>query len=117
MGLVKLADAHPGMVLAGDARDRTGRLLLRKGLPITEGAVRVFRMWGVGQLDVVGVGPSAEEPVPDPPVDEATVAEARAPTDVLFRHTNRHHPMVAELMRLSSDRLSVRLARATRRDP
>jgi hypothetical protein len=117
MGLVKLADAHPGMVLASDARDRTGRLLLRKGLAITESAVRVFQMWGVGQIDVEGIGPLPEHAVPDPPVDEATVEQARAQTDVVFRHTDRSHPMIAELMRLSSDRLAVRLARATRHDP
>jgi hypothetical protein len=117
MGLIKLADAHAGMVLARDARDRTGRLLLRKGLAITEGAMRVFRMWGVGQIDVEGVGPTPDVPVPVPPVDEATLEEARVQTDDLFRHTNRQHPMVSELMRLSSDRLAARLARATRRDP
>jgi hypothetical protein len=117
MGLVKLADAHPGMVLARDVRDRTGRLLLRKGLAVTESAMRVFRMWGVGQVDVEGVGSSPEEPISAPAVDEATLEEARAQTDDLFRHTNRQHPMVSELMRLSSDRLAARLARATRRDP
>jgi hypothetical protein len=115
--VVKLADIRPGMVLAQDARDDNGRLLLRQGQAVSEHALRIFRMWGVDELDVEGTEPSSAEPAVDPAVETTILAQARAQSEELFRHTNRRHPMITELHRLSSERMARKLGKASRRDP
>lgn len=115
MATIKLDEAQPGMVLASDARDRTGRLLLKSGHEITEKALKVFRMWGVTELSIEGTEEAAEPP-PKPAAQsfppEVLEAASNRMAD-LFCHTDRSHPMIAELLRLSTTRLAERLARAS----
>jgi hypothetical protein len=99
------------MVLTKDVRDRRGRLLLSAGQEVTSQALRVFRMWGVTELDVNGPerGPDS---TPAAPPDPERVAAAAAEAERLFRHANRAHPVVAELFRLVAVQRAVRPCRA-----
>ncbi len=102
MGLVKLDDAQPGMVLGREVRDRSGRLLLGGGHEITDKALKILRMWGVSEVDIEGLE-TAVEPV-DPVIDPAVMEQARARVDLLFRHADIGHAMIAELARISTER-------------
>jgi len=106
MGSIGLEDVRPGMVVAGDVRDTTGRLLLRAGQEVTERALRVLRMWGVAEVDVEGAGAARALPAADTG-DEAS-ARVRDHVDRLFQHADGDHAFVAELKKVALRRLARR---------
>lgn len=113
MATIRLDDAQPGMVLAEDARDRTGRLLLKSGHELTEKALKVFRMWGVSEVHVEGAEEEADSAPPAahlPSLPPEVVEAASTRMTHVFRHADGRHPMVAELFRLATARLAARLA-------
>jgi hypothetical protein len=101
MGMIRLQEARAGMVLAADVHDRTGRRLMVAGQETDDRALRVLRMWGVAELDVVGVEAVAAQASPAEPVDPAKSARLRREAEDLFRHTDRAHPAMAELFLLA----------------
>jgi hypothetical protein len=102
---IRLEMARAGMILASDVRDRRGRLLLPAGHETTPRALRIFRMWGVTELEVEGFhGAGLAEP--EPPIPPARLEAARRRAEELFRQADRRHPLVAELFRLATLRLA-----------
>jgi hypothetical protein len=98
--MINIVDVRPDMVLAADVKDRHGHVLLREAEIVTEKHVKIFKMWGVTELDVKGV---------DQEVIEARAAEEFSPELLLaaervaqerFRHADGDDPVVRELMRL-----------------
>jgi hypothetical protein len=55
MGIINLEDIQVGMLLAGDIKERSGRVLLAGGSEITEKHLRVFKMWGITEADIKNV--------------------------------------------------------------
>lgn len=102
---IPLESAQPGMVLAGDVRDRRGRLLLAAGRELTPQALRIIRMWGVTELDVAGAGPESVVE-PEAPIAPARLDAARDRAEQMFRHAGHEHPVLAELFRLATLRLA-----------
>lgn len=100
---MRLDDARPGMVLAADVKDRRGRLLLTAGREVTTHALRVFRMWGVTEVEVVGCEPPAAD---DGPADLVRLEAARAHLAECFRYADRAHPAIVELFELAAHRLA-----------
>jgi HD-like signal output (HDOD) protein len=98
MGSVRLKMIKPGMVLAEDVRDTKGRLLLMKGKPVETEHVRIFKMWGIPQVEIVGA-PGDAAAAPCPPVDPAWLATVTRETEELFDLTDRTHPAVQEIFR------------------
>jgi HD-like signal output (HDOD) protein len=96
MGTVRIKMLKPGMVLADDVRDIRGRLLLTRGRPVGPEHIRIFKMWGIPQVEIMGLGGDAE-PAPAPPPDPAWLAAVRRETERLFRHTQQEHPAVIEM--------------------
>ena len=54
MGVIPTSKLESGMVLAGEVEDVNGRLLLAKGEEIQPSHIRVLKMWGVSEVDIVG---------------------------------------------------------------
>ena len=102
MGKVAIENIEIGMVLAGDVQDRSGRMLLGAGAELTQKHLVIFRTWGVLEADIAGQGNS--EPADQIPVDvdPLELAAAEQALTSLFRHTNRAHPAIIELMRLAA---------------
>lgn len=96
MGTIRLKKVKPGMVLADDVRDVKGRLLLARGKPIGPEHIRIFKIWGIPQLEVLGAQETAE-PTPALPVDPARLEMMRTQAEALFRHTDREHPAIEEI--------------------
>ncbi len=71
MGTVRVGDLRPGMVLARPALDKTGHVILRDGLPLTDKHVQLLTSWKVEGVDVVGVN--------DVPLAELEAAAASDP--------------------------------------
>jgi len=105
MGLVRTDRVRPGMIVARDVRDLCGRLLLSQGQPISDRHVRIFKIWGVIEVDVEGEWESDRE-------EEASVDDAAGPDSEeweervrqralkVFLHEDLEHPAVKELFRL-----------------
>ncbi len=96
MGTLRFNKVQPGMVLAGDVMDRTGRVILRAGVKLTALHLKTLKFWGVTEADIQGAENEKGEGKSEIPVAvEAGLKEA-------FRHTNQTHPAMKELFRLSS---------------
>lgn len=100
MAVSGIQNLQPQMILAADVQNRYGRLIAQKGTVLTEKLIRVFKIWGVVEVDVHGNGDvkrnSLKEPeAPPVPEESAAVVEKR------FIHTDRSHPAVRALMEIA----------------
>lgn len=84
------------MVLADDVRDIKGRLLLSRGKPIGPDHIRIFKIWGIPQVEVAGV-PADEAPAAPVPIDPVWLEAARLETERRFILAERDHPAVREI--------------------
>ena len=57
MGLISISELKPDMVLAGDLKDLSGRLLVGKGTVLTPKSIKICKMWGVIEADIEGISP------------------------------------------------------------
>lgn len=98
MPLLPLDQLTIGMVIDSDVKDRSGRLLLRAGVELSERTLKVLRTWGIAGVSVAG-GEEAAQSAEPPPVDlpPHIEAAARERVDDLFRHVDRGHPVAALL--------------------
>lgn len=101
VGAVSIENIETGMVLASDVRDRSGRMLLVAGAELTQKHLVIFRTWGVLEADIAGHGDDVADQTPAD-VDPIQLAAAEGMLIPLFRHTNRGHPAIMELMRLAA---------------
>lgn len=101
MGKVAIDSMEVGMILAGDVRDRSGRMLLGAGAELTAKHLVIFRTWGVLEADIEGHGDAAADTIPMD-IDPSELAAAERAVAPLFRNTNREHPAIRELMRLAA---------------
>ncbi len=110
MGLLKVDDFKPGMVLAADLKSPQGRMLLPKGSVISEKHIRTCKIWGIVEGDIVGE--DARKPGNQPAVlDPALLERARKLAKSSFSLTDVRHPMVREAARLFIERTALGLGR------
>jgi HD-like signal output (HDOD) protein len=109
MAAVRIKKLKPGMVIADDVRDIKGRLLLARGKPIGPDHIRIFKIWGIPQVEIAGA-PEGEAAAPAP-IDPARLEAARQETERLFALTESDHPAVKEIFNQAV------LYRATRSTP
>jgi hypothetical protein len=102
VGKVAIENVETGMVLASDVLDRSGRMLLGSGAELTQKHLVIFRTWGVLEADIEGHG--SDDSVDSIPadVDPLELAAAEREVALLFKHTNRKHPAIIELMKLAT---------------
>jgi HD-like signal output (HDOD) protein len=96
----------PGMVLAEDVRDIKGRLLLMKGKAIGTEHLRIFKMWGIPQIEIAGEPGDAAAPAHA--VDPERLEKVAQETEPLFVCADRAHPAVREIFRLAVDHRAAR---------
>ena len=107
MARINLEDIRPGMVLASDAKDRNGRILLGAGNELTDKHLKIFKMWGITDADIKNVGTEEVAALSASRFEPELLKEAENQIRERFRHTNLEHPFNQELCRL----LTMRLAR------
>jgi HD-like signal output (HDOD) protein len=100
MGTVRTKQLKLGMVLADDVRDVKGRLLLTKGKPIGPEHIRIFKIWGIPQVQILGAQGENQDPVA-PPADPGRLETVRKETEFVFRYTDRDHPAMREIFTLA----------------
>ena len=99
MGMVHVDNLEADMVLSEDVKDINSRLLLVKGQKIQSKHIRVFKIWGITEVSIVGDqdGEKSSEPNIDPDKLEKITEE----TKYMFKHVDLSHPAIQELFRIS----------------
>jgi len=100
LGKVIINKLTPGMILGEDVRDRSGRLLLGSGTPLTERHLYILRTWGVIEVDITGADDDSLDPNSANSIDSARWAAIEREIAPLFHYTDKSHPAVMELMRM-----------------
>ncbi len=61
MTKIPTRNIHPGMIVKNDVKDRNGRILLPQNSSIEEKHIRVFKMWGIFEVDIEQSEDDSEE--------------------------------------------------------
>jgi HD-like signal output (HDOD) protein len=99
MGIVHVNKLEPGMMLSEDVRDINSRLLLTKGQKIQAKHIRIFKIWGITEVGVVGQGQNKINAEID--FDPEKLDRIAEETKYLFKHVDLSHPVIKELFRIS----------------
>lgn len=100
MGMINLGDLQLNMILARDVVESSGELLAPAGEKIAERHLRIFKKWGIAEVDVEGVTREEVFNQATEQLDTAALKEAEAVVRELFRHTDLTNPAISELMRI-----------------
>jgi putative nucleotidyltransferase with HDIG domain len=86
------------MVLADEVRDVNGRLLLAKGEEIQPAHIRVFKIWGVSEVNIIGEVETKDSAEAD--IDPDVLKKTKDYTSLIFRHVDLDHPALKVLFDL-----------------
>jgi HD-like signal output (HDOD) protein len=100
MGIIHVDHLKENMVLSEDVRDLNTRLLLAKDLKIQSKHIRILKIWGITQVNVVAGELDDEEPATKE-IDPEVLERLNERTKHLFHHVDIEHPAMKELFRLS----------------
>lgn len=89
---VALERLRDGVVLAGDVRDASGRLLLTKGQPIDVGQIRLLKIWGVPEVLVREQDQAFATQREDN--DESRRSRVERTVKTIFQHVDAGHPAI-----------------------
>jgi HD-like signal output (HDOD) protein len=99
MGFVAVDNLEQGMIIGEDVRDINTRLLLSKGQKIDFKHIRVLKIWGVTEVNVVGAqSDRAAEMVLADPQKERRIKDV---LDTVFKHVNLKNPILNEIYRIA----------------
>lgn len=101
MGRLNLDEISPGMTLASDVLDRSGRVLLKSGLQVTEKHLTILKQWGITDADILGVDRDEINAKTIESFDQDILTACETEKRELFHHADMSHPINQELFRLS----------------
>jgi HD-like signal output (HDOD) protein len=99
MEAVQTDKLKPGQILAEEVRDINGRLLLASGNEIQSNHIRIFKIWGISEVNVAGSSGSKEKF--DPMLDPALVEQAVENMKLLCSHVDMEHPAIREIFKIA----------------
>jgi hypothetical protein len=102
MRKIRLEQLTPGMKLAQDVINFSGQVLLYKGNPLQPKDIKNFKAWGILEVVVENSSLKSSNALNNKEVDAKILLEAQSEISDLFRNSNISHPVIAELMRLST---------------
>ena len=105
MGLTHINDLKPGMVLDTEVRDINGRLLLKKDKKIQASHIRIFKIWGVTEVNIQGN--NGNKNVVADPASPERIEKIKENTEDLFRYVDLEHPAIKEIYRISVEFRSI----------
>jgi HD-like signal output (HDOD) protein len=97
MGFVAVDNLEQGMIIGEDVRDINTRLLLSKGQKIDPKHIRVLKIWGVTEVNIVGA--QLDRPLNVPPADPEKERRVKHILDTVFKQLNLENPIINELYR------------------
>ncbi len=99
MGIVPIKKLTPGMILADDARDVNGRLILAKDKKIHSVHIRKFKIWGITEVNIyTDITLKGELELND---NSETIEKTKERVKYIFSHNDLAHPVAKEIFRLS----------------
>jgi hypothetical protein len=100
MGIINLENISPGMILAANVQERSGRILISSGTEITEKHLHILRTWGVTEADIQGASKEDLEAQALSQIDPVLIRKVEEQAKSLFRHLDPQDAVVRELYRL-----------------
>ena len=100
MGVVHVDNLETGMVLSEDVKDINSRLLLTKGQKLQSKHIRIFKIWGITEVGVVGENQNKKNST-GINIDPDKLDRITEETKYLFKHVDLSHPVIKELFRIS----------------
>jgi HD-like signal output (HDOD) protein len=88
-----------GQVLAEEVRDINGRLLLSRGHTIEANHIRIFKIWGISEVTLVGA--DRHDDTSDGSLDPAMIEQTKKNLEALFCHVDLEHPAIKEIHRIA----------------
>lgn len=95
MGFVSVEELKQGMILSEDVRDINSRLLLSKGQKIASNHLRILKIWGVAEVNVVGS--SKYPPTCAQEVDPEKLQKATAAVDAVFKNLDKGNKTIQQI--------------------
>ena len=102
MRKIRLEQLAAGMRLAQDVVNFSGQVLLYKGNPLQPKDIKNFKAWGVIEIAIEGTSSDSSNTLNNNRIDTNLLVESQNEISNLFCHSNLSHPVIAELMRLST---------------
>ena len=99
MGIVPTNKLKPGLILAEEARDVNGRLVLAKGKKIQTFHIKKFKIWGITEVNIYDDIVFKHEL--DLNNNSETIEKTKERLEYIFSHNDLEHPAVKEIFRLS----------------
>lgn len=99
---VRLEQLTAGMRLAQDVVNFSGQVLLYKGNPLQPKDIKNFKAWGIIEIIVESSPLNSSNSLDNNRIDAKLLVEAQNEISSLFQHSNTSHPVISELMRLST---------------
>ncbi|GAG45160.1 unnamed protein product, partial [marine sediment metagenome] len=99
MGSIHINKLKPGMVIDAEVRDINGRLLLKRDKEIQSAHIRIFKIWGITEVNIRGNNGSKGASAG--PADPELIEKIKENTRDLFRHVDLEHPAIKEIFRIS----------------
>jgi hypothetical protein len=99
MGIIHINKLKPGMVLDQEVRDINGRLLLNSQKEIQSSHIRIFKTWGVTEVNIRG--DNGNRDTSTGPEDPQLIEKMKEKTKELFQHADLEHPAIKEIFRIS----------------
>ena len=97
--VVPTENIKSGQVLAEEVRDINGRLLLSKGHTIEANHIRIFKIWGISEVNLVGA--DRHDNTSDPLIDPTMIEQTKKSVKALFCQMDLEHPAVKEIYRIA----------------
>jgi len=102
MRKLRIDQIKAGMKLAQDVINFSGQVLLYKGNPLQPKDIKNFKAWGVMEVAVENNSLGDSGPMNNNRIDTKLLIEAQSEISDLYRYSNLSHPVISELMRLST---------------
>ncbi|MGD8264759.1 MAG: HDOD domain-containing protein [Desulfobacterales bacterium] len=99
MGAIHTDRLRPGLILAEDVQDINGRLLLTKGQVIQPKHIRIFKIWGISEVNIIDDAQSNAELQAEGHTENIEQVENVVKT--VFSHTDLEHPAIREIFKLA----------------
>ena len=106
MGKIKIENIKSGMIVATDVKDYRGSVLLTAGEKILDKNIKIFKMWGITEVDVRDHNSKDNIDGDKDSLDQTHLIDAKEHVQNLFKHVDLQHPANTELYRLCIKRLA-----------
>jgi putative nucleotidyltransferase with HDIG domain len=88
-----------GQILAKEVRDINGRLLFSEGHTIEAQHIRIFKIWGISEVNLVEADHLGA--TSDPSLDAAMIEQIKNNIEPLLCHVDLAHPALKEIYRIA----------------